>query len=112
MSGILDKIIGDLGEKKEWKQIEARAKALPKDFAVAYNEIKKYIWSTAGTETIEPFKTLIDLFEEAAANGKSVVEVIGSDVAGFVDELVRDEKSYFGKKRQQLNDDISKKLGK
>lgn len=112
MSGFLDKIIGDLGEKKEWKQIEARAKALPKDFAVAYREIQKYIWNTAGTETIEPFKTLIDLFEEAAANGKNVLEVIGSDVASFVDELIRDEKSYFGKKRKQLNDNISKKLGK
>lgn len=112
MSGFLDKIIGDLGEKKEWKQIETRAKALPKDFAVAYNEIKSYIWGTAGTETIAPFRTLIDLFEEAAANGKGVVEVIGTDVAAFVDELVRDEKSYFEKKRKKLNDDISKKLGK
>lgn len=109
---ILNKIIGDLGEKKEWKQTEARAKKLPKDFAVAYEEIKKYIWHTAGTETITPFKNLVELFEEAAANGKSVLEVIGSDVATFADELVRDEKSYFKKKRNQLNDDISKKLGK
>jgi len=112
MSSIFEKIIGDLSEKKEWKQIEARAKALPEEFTVAYEEIKKYIWSTAAIETIAPLKNLVELFEEAAANGKGVLEVIGTDVAGFADELVRGETSYFERKRRKLNDDISKKLKK
>ncbi len=108
----LGKVIGDFADKKEWKQLEARAKALPKDYATAYNEIKKYIWTSAGTETIAPFKALVELFEEAAASGRSVIEVTGSDVAAFVDDLVRGEKSYHEKKRQQLNQDIAKKLKK
>lgn len=112
MNRFLEKIIGDLEGKKEWRQTEARAKALPKEFSTAYNEIKKYIWTTSGIETITPLTNLVDLFEEAAANGKKVLDVIGSDVAAFADELVRGEKSYFEKKRQQLNKDISKKLGK
>jgi DNA-binding ferritin-like protein (Dps family) len=41
MTKFLEKIIGDFGGKKEWRQIEARAKALPKDYANAYSEIKK-----------------------------------------------------------------------
>lgn len=112
MGNILDKLVGDMGEKKEWRQNEARAKALPKEYAEAYEQIKKYIWYTAGTETLHPFVALVELFEEAAANNRKVLEVTGSDVAAFVDELVRGEKSYYEKKRKQLNDSFAKKLGK
>jgi len=37
MGNFLKKIIGD---KKEWRAMEARAKALPKDYQVVYDEIK------------------------------------------------------------------------
>ncbi|MCL2343854.1 MAG: DUF1048 domain-containing protein, partial [Firmicutes bacterium] len=47
-----------------------------------------------------------------AANGRTVLEITGNDVAAFADELVRGEKSYFEKKRRELNGSIQKKLGK
>ena len=48
MGKIIDTIIGNLDEKREYKQNEARAKALPADYAAAYVEIKKYIFQTSG----------------------------------------------------------------
>jgi DNA-binding ferritin-like protein (Dps family) len=55
---------------------------------------------------------LIDLFEDAVANGRSVLEVTGEDVAGFCDELLRNARTYTGDWRKALNRDIMNKLGK
>jgi DNA-binding ferritin-like protein (Dps family) len=110
MGKIIDTIIGDLSGKREWKETEARAKALPSEYSTAYKEIKNYMFRTAGLETMEPLKSLVDMLEEAAANGKHVLEVTGPDVAAFADELVRDEKSYFEKERAKLNASVAEKL--
>jgi len=109
MSKLLDKIIGDLSEKKAYNQNEKRAKALPAEYAEAYKNIKHYIFSATGILTMEPLKVLVDMFEEAAAAGKHVIDITGSDVAAFADELVRGENSYFDKQRQKLNKSFSKK---
>lgn len=112
MNDLIKKITGDFADKKEWRAMEARAKALPKDYRIVYDEIKNYIWKSSGISTIEPFKVLLDLFEESAANGKEVLEITGKDVAAFCDELVSDEKTYTGDWREKLNRSIDKKLKK
>lgn len=112
MSSFLEKIIGDIDGKREWRAMEKRAKALPHDYRVAYEEIKRYIWSSTGISTMDPFKVLLDLFEESAANGRNVLEITGNDVAAFCDELVRGEKTYFQGWREKLNRNIAKKIGK
>ena len=96
MNDFLKKIIGDLGEKKEWYAMEARAKALPHDYRVVYSEIKRYLWSGAGplNSSIGLFRGLLELFEEGVANNKPVLEITGKNVAAFCDELVRGEKTY------------------
>jgi len=112
MNKIINTLIGNLEEKREYRENEARAKALPGEYATAYKEIKNYIFHTSGILTIEPLKALIDMLEEAAASGKHVLEVTGPDVAAFADELVHGEKSYFDQQRQKLNTALAKKLGK
>lgn len=53
---------------------------------------------------------LIDLFEESAADGKNVLEITGKDVAGFVDELLKNTRTYTQDWRNKLNKKINKKL--
>lgn len=108
MTNIIDLITGDFKEKKEYRQNEKRAKALPAEYAAAYKEIRNYLWKTSGIETIQPLKNLVELFEESAADGKRVTSIIGKDVAMFADELVRGETSYFNKERKKLNDKLNK----
>lgn len=108
MNEFLKKIIGD---KKEWRAMEARAKALPKDYQVIYDEIKQYIWKSSGLGAIDIFKGILELFEEGAANGRGALEITGSDVAAFCDELVEGQRTYADKWRKELNRDIAKKLG-
>lgn len=109
MSKIIDAIIGDLSEKKAYRETEKRAKALPAEYATAYKDIKNYLFHTSGILTIEPLRALVDMLEEAAANNKHVVDITGPNVAVFADELVRGERSYFDQQRQKLNKNFSKK---
>jgi DNA-binding ferritin-like protein (Dps family) len=114
MNDFLKKVIGDFGDKKEWKAMEARAKALPKEYQVVYGEIKNYFWSGAGPldSSMDIFKGLVELFEEGAASGKHVLEITGDDVAAFCDELLRGEKTYAESLRKTLNRNIAKRLDK
>lgn len=108
MGKIINTIIGDLNEKKKYRENEKRAKSLPTEYAEAYTQIKHYLWNTSGILTINPLISLVDLLEEAAAEGKHVVDVTGPDVATFADELVRGESSYKDKQREKLNNKINK----
>lgn len=108
MNKIIDRVIGDLGEKKRYRENEARAKALPAEYADAYKNIRNYLWNTSGILTIDPLISLVDLLEEAAAEGKHVVDITGPDVAAFADELVKGESSYKDQQRKKLNDKLNK----
>ena len=108
MSKIIDTIIGNMDEKKAYRDNEKRAKSLPAEYTNAYKEIKQYIFSTSGILSMEPLVTLVDILEEAAANSRRVTDITGSDVATFADELVRGEKSY----KEQLRSKLNKKLNK
>jgi DNA-binding ferritin-like protein (Dps family) len=108
--GFLKKIIGD---KKEWRRMEARAAALPGDYRIVYGEIQKYLWKfTAGNgmDIIEILKDLLDLFETGAADGKRALEVTGEDVAAFCDELLRNARTYTEQWHDALNRDVMDKL--
>nr|WP_216853826.1 DUF1048 domain-containing protein [Phytoactinopolyspora halotolerans] len=37
---------------------------------------------------------LVDFFEHGAADGKGVLELIGTDVVAFCDDLVKDSRTY------------------
>lgn len=79
-------------EKKEWRAHMARVKALPKDYQIVYKEIQKYIFKVGAVEEKDSMDLLlgiVDFFEEGAALGKEVLEVTGSDVAAFCDDLMK-----------------------
>jgi DNA-binding ferritin-like protein (Dps family) len=108
-----EKIIGSLDDKREWKAMEARAKALPSEYCDAYKAIQKYMWTAGGgptdwKATCRIFGGILDLFEEGAAEGKKVTDLTGEDVAAFCDELVKDEQTWKDKYRKKLNDTINR----
>ena len=83
--------------KKEWRAHVARVKALPQDYQIVYKEMQKYLFKVGPVELTEGTGLLagiVDLFAEGAAMGKDVLEVTGSDVAAFCDELIKDSKTY------------------
>jgi DNA-binding ferritin-like protein (Dps family) len=110
MTNLLTKILGD---KKEWKAMEARANVLPRDFRIVYGEMKSYLWRFTtgdGMDIVAILKEVLGLFETGAAQGKSVLDVTGEDVAAFCHERLRGTTSYLDKWRASLNRDIAQKL--
>jgi DNA-binding ferritin-like protein (Dps family) len=78
--------------KKKWFAHVARVKALPQDYQMGYQEIQKYIFMASPaehTDWMELLSGLIDLFEEGAALSKSMLEITGTDVAAFCEDLIR-----------------------
>ena len=107
MVNIFEKLIGD---KREWRAMEARAKALPEDYTFVYHKIQHYMWNHAagsGMDMIAIFKDLLELFEEGHANNKHVLEITGDDVASFSDELLRNARTYTEDWHKKLNSDIA-----
>ena len=102
---------------KEFKLFELRAKKLPTDYQVAWEEIKSNLWCHSdftGRNLMPILDGILGLLEETSADGQRVQEVLGDDIKGFCSALVGEEgaKSYRDKWREQLNNSVAKKLGK
>ncbi len=113
LDSIVKMVIGDLEEKKEYKQFMMRVDALPKEYSYAFKKIRQYMYSVGspnGDITIftnmEMFTNLVDLFELSAAEGKSVLDVIGNDVGKFSDEFMRASAGNAETLREKLNREI------
>ena len=110
MFSFLNKMIGD---KNDWKRMEARAKTLPADYQIVYGEMKQYMWKLTGGDGLDIvaiLKDLLELFETGAADGKRALEVTGEDVAAFCDDLLRNANTYTENWREALNRNVVDKL--
>ncbi len=99
--------------KKEWRAHMARVKALPQEYQIVYKEIQKYLFKVGPVELTEGtglLSGIVDLFEEGAASGKAVLDVTGSDVAAFCDDLIKDSKTYADVSQESANREVSKAM--
>lgn len=102
---------------KEFKAFDARIKKLPADYQAAWEKINDNIWQHSdftGRNLMPILDGVLGLLEETAADGQSVQEVLGDDIKGFCSALAGEEgaKSIRDKWREQLNNNVAKKLGK
>jgi DNA-binding ferritin-like protein (Dps family) len=90
--GIQDVIEG----KKQWRAHVARVRALPPDYQIVCKEIQRYLFKVGPTDLPDGslLSGIVDFFEEGAAAGKGVLELIGPDVAAFCDDLIRDSPAH------------------
>lgn len=93
-----------LDGKKQWRAHVARVKALPADYRIVYEELQKYYFKVGpvGIEDGTLLSGLVDFFEQGAADGKSVRELVGDDVAAFADDLIADTPTYADRYRESL----------
>ncbi|WP_225730619.1 MULTISPECIES: DUF1048 domain-containing protein [unclassified Nocardia] len=82
--------------KREWRAHTARVKKLPEDYQIVYNEIQKYYFKVGPVDMIEGklLQGILDFFEEGVRSGRGVMELIGPDVAGFCDDLIKDSRTF------------------
>ena len=112
----LEKITGS-DMTKEMKIFKSRAKKLPADYQAAWEKINVNLWSHSdftGRNLMPILDGVLGLLEETAAEGQRVQEVLGDDIKGFCLALagIDGAKSYRDKWREELNNNIIKKLSK
>lgn len=112
-------IIGDLDDKRKYKQMMKRIEALPKDYNLAFKEIQKYINTVGGisgdatmSNNLKVFEDLLDLFEESVADERNIKEVIGNDVSKFCNEFMTIYINDLKTLGQKLNKEIMERFNK
>ncbi len=108
---IQDAIEGKKKWQEKWRAHMARVKALPQDYQIVYKEIQRYLFKVGPVELTDGTDLLsgiIDLFEEGAALGKGVLEVTGSDVAAFCDDLIKDSKTFADILQESVDQEVNK----
>jgi DNA-binding ferritin-like protein (Dps family) len=85
MTTIITKLIGD---KRRWREYKARTKALPAQYRTAIDALERYlmyIGPSDGDSAATMFEDLADLFEQAAADGTPIRDIVGENPVEFVE---------------------------
>jgi DNA-binding ferritin-like protein (Dps family) len=93
MTTFIEKIVGDLGDKRRWRQYKARVKALPTTSRTTVQALERYLtYFGAITKGDVPMDVLMsmlgdlaDLFEQAAADRTPIRAVVGEDPVAFAE---------------------------
>ncbi|MDD3397034.1 MAG: DUF1048 domain-containing protein [Clostridia bacterium] len=102
--GFFEAIIGDMSEKRKWKQMMKRAKKLPRNYREAFKKMQHYLFLTGCDGATH--EALLELFEQCVADNRDAFEVIGSDVAGFCEQLASGSNSWIDNYRKKLNKEV------
>ena len=112
-------IIGDLDDKRKYKQMMKCVDDLPKDYSFTFKQIQKYIYTVGGVSgdvtmfnNLNIFQDLLDLFEESAADGRNIIDVIGNDVSKFCDEFISAYVNDSKTRAEKLNKEIMERFNK
>jgi DNA-binding ferritin-like protein (Dps family) len=118
----IEKVVGDLGDKRRWRQYKARVKALPANYRTTVAALEGYLtyfgMITKGDVPMDVLMStlgdLVDLFEQAAADGTPIRAVVGDDPVEFAETYFRDHSDgrWISKARDQSVSAIERELHK
>lgn len=101
----IEKLVGDLDDKRRWRQYKARAKQLPASYRTAVDAFERYLMFFGAGGGVSMFEDLADLFEQSAADGTPIREVVGEDAVEFIETFAQNyrEDSWINRERERLN---------
>ncbi|WP_207926560.1 DUF1048 domain-containing protein [Actinocrispum wychmicini] len=109
--GFVDKVIGP---KRRWREYKARVKRMPEPYRDVVDAIERYLMHfvpSDGDRAESMFEDLADLFDQAAADGTPIREVVGENPMEFIETFVQNytEGGYVpARARKQLTDAITR----
>jgi DNA-binding ferritin-like protein (Dps family) len=90
MNKFISKVVDD---KRQWRQHKARTRQLPAGYRTAVEALERYLMHIGpggdGAGAASMFEDLVDLFEQSAANGTPIREIVGEDPVEFLETFVR-----------------------
>jgi DNA-binding ferritin-like protein (Dps family) len=108
MAGWIEKLTGDLGEKKRYREYKARVKSLPEGYRTATDALERYVLNLGptgdSTQLLQMLDDLADLMEQGAAAGTPVRELLGENPAEFAETFMENYGggSWIRKERSRL----------
>lgn len=105
-----------IGDKRRWRAYRARVRALPENYRMAVDAIERYLMHFGpvdGDNAASLFEDVADLFEQAAADGTPIRDIVGVDPVEFVEELLRNyaKGGYVARERDRLTSAIARAAG-
>ena len=112
-AGLITKVIGD---KRRWRQYKARARQLPPNYRTAVDAIERYLMHFGpvdGDSAASLLEDDADLFEQAAADGTPIRDIVGEDPVEFADALIRNytKGGYVTREQDRLTSAIARAAG-
>jgi len=105
---VISRLIGDFGDKRRWREYKARTKQLPANYREALDAIERYLMYHGGVTDAEIMLSmnndLLDLFEQAAADGTPIRAIVGDDPVEFVETFLQNysKGQWINKERKRL----------
>ncbi len=113
----IEKITGDLGDKKKYREYKARVKALPTGYRETGAALERYLMymgpSNDGNSLIAMLEDLADLLEQSVAAGTPIRDVVGTDPVEFAEIFMENYGggSWIRKERARLNNAVARAAG-
>jgi DNA-binding ferritin-like protein (Dps family) len=86
-SKLVSKVVGPTGPSREHR---ARGRQLPPDHRSALDALERYLnYLGPGGDGGAIYADLIDLFEQSAADGTPIREVVGEDPVAFIEAFIQ-----------------------
>lgn len=104
----IEAITGSFEEKRSYRRFKRRKAQLPSNYLAAFEAIERYLTYygavTKGRVILTMLDDLIDLFEQAAADGTSIRALVGADPIAFVEDFLRNytEGQWIEKERKRF----------
>jgi DNA-binding ferritin-like protein (Dps family) len=107
-AGWIEKVVGPLEQKKQYRQYKARKSQLPPNYRAAMEALERYLMYfgaiSRGDILVTMLEDLVDLFEQSAAAGTPIRELVGSDPVEFAEAFLANyaEGQWIRKERERL----------
>jgi DNA-binding ferritin-like protein (Dps family) len=89
----IEKVVGPLEQKKRYRQYKVRTRQLPAKNRTALEALERYLMHAGpggdGANAMSMFEDLLDLFEQSAAKGTPIREIVGEDPVEFLEAFVQ-----------------------
>ena len=113
---LVETVYGPIGQKRRYREYKARVERLPAGYHTAVDALQRYSYYFGGGTAaggLQMLEDLADLFEQAAADGTPVREIVGEDPVEFADAFLRNypQGQWIVRERDRLTSAIDRAAG-
>ncbi|GAA5016965.1 DUF1048 domain-containing protein [Actinopolymorpha pittospori] len=116
-AGWIEQLTGSLEDKRRYRQYKARSEQLPANYRTAIEALDRYLnyfgAISKGDVLLAMLEDLIDLFEQSAADGTPIREIVGEDPVAFAETFLQNysDGQWINKERARLIRAIERAAG-